>query len=58
MIYECAKCNKLYNEEEGIMFIAELPSFMGTKPIYVFKCRNCMTEKGGKKFDEFKKRNK
>lgn len=45
MIYECAYCNKLYDEEEGIMCLAETPAFLGTKSIYVFKCKNCMSPK-------------
>jgi len=58
MLYECAYCNKIYDEKDGVMNIAEIQTFIGTRPIYVFKCRNCMSEKLKKNFDEFKKKEK
>ncbi|MFH1939372.1 MAG: hypothetical protein ABIK21_04400 [bacterium] len=56
MIYECAYCRKLYDEKDGIMCLAEFPSVVGMKAIYVFKCKNCMSEKGREKFDKFKEK--
>jgi len=58
MIYGCAYCNKLYDEKEGIMCLAEIRTFMGVKPFYVFKCKNCMSEKGRKEFEKFTEKNK
>ena len=54
MLYECAFCNKIYDEMEGVMRLEELPSFIGTKPIYVFKCKNCMNKKSREEFERFK----
>ena len=51
MIYECAYCHKLYKEEDGVMNIEKIQSLIGTKPIYVFRCKNCMSEKLKKNHD-------
>ncbi len=56
MIYECAYCRKLYDEEDGIMYLEEIMGFIGTTPIYVFKCRNCMSEKLKENIEKFKKK--
>ena len=56
MIYECAYCNKLYDEKDGVMNIEEIQSFIGGKPIYIFRCKNCMSEKLKKNFEKFKKK--
>jgi len=53
MIYECAYCHKLYKEEDGIMNIEKIQSLIGTKPIYVFRCKNCMSEKLKKNLKKF-----
>ena len=57
MIYECFYCKKLHNEDDGIMVIQVVELFFGVYRIYVFRCKNCMTEKGKKAFEEFKKKN-
>jgi len=54
MIYECAKCNKLWDEKEGVMVLVEIQSFISMKPFYIFKCKNCMPEKLRKEFNIFK----
>ena len=57
MMYECAFCNKLYHEEDGVMVLDQLRSlFVIDNQIYIFKCKNCMSNKTRKKFEELKKR--
>jgi len=56
MIYECAFCEKLYDEDDGMMVLEDEPSFIILKHIYVFKCKNCMEEDVRKKFEKFKKK--
>lgn len=58
MIYECAKCHKLYDENDGIMYLVEVPSVIMLNVFYLFKCKNCMSEKGREEFKKFKKRGK
>jgi len=58
MIYECAYCNKLYDGEDGIMCVEHINSFIGTKPIYFFKCKNCISQTLRKKFEAFKNKTK
>ena len=55
MIWECAYCHKFYNEEDGVMNIEHIQSFIGTKPIYVFRCKDCMPEKLKENFEKFNK---
>jgi len=52
MIYQCYKCNKLFNENEGAMVLEE--QLTGVGPVIiehhakflVFKCKNCIGKKG------------
>ncbi len=50
MIYQCYECKKLFKEEDGAMIMEK--SYLGPVPvvseILVFKCKDCIGEKGRK----------
>ena len=57
MLYECAFCHKLVDEDEGIMVLMNITGAMiGNTLDYVFKCKNCMNEKGRELFEKHKKK--
>ena len=57
MIIKCAYCEKFYKEEDGVMDVGHVQTFIFTNPVYVFTCKNCMSDKLKKNFEEFKKKN-
>jgi len=60
MIYQCYECKKLFEEDEGAMVIEK--SYGGPVPVVsealVFKCKNCIGEKGKKIIERIQKRDK
>jgi len=52
MIYQCHKCNKLYDEIEGYMANSSIIGFGIIGSSMVFICKNCMSEKGKKIIEE------
>ena len=54
MIYECVECGKLVDEKDGIMKLGKGDAMLGVIDMYVFKCKNCMSEKGRENFEKLK----
>jgi DNA-directed RNA polymerase subunit RPC12/RpoP len=56
MIYECAGCGKLFEENQGVMILIDTTSFLAIDKAYRFRCRSCMSDRGKKEFDSFRKK--
>lgn len=56
MIYQCSKCNKLFNEKDGAIISEEKITTTFPIPEYVklmaFKCKKCIGIKGTKLIEE------
>lgn len=48
MIYECHRCGKLHNEDNGYMAEKSILGFGIMGSTMVFICKNCMSKKGKK----------
>ena len=57
MIYQCRYCDKLRNEDEGIMVLEKVPGLIGQDAIYMFRSKDCMRKEGKEEFEKFKKKN-
>ena len=60
MIYQCYECEKLFKEEDGAMVMEK--SYLGPVPVIsealVFKCKECIGEKGRKIIEKIKEEKK
>ena len=61
MIYQCYKCKKLFDEDEGVMVVSgELNVFPVPfhQTLIVFKCKNCIALKAKKRIEEIQNERK
>lgn len=56
MIFQCYRCGKLYDENDGC--IAEIIGFTIMGASMVFICKNCISKKGKKIIEKIQKERK
>ena len=52
-MYQCSECDKLYDEEDGAMFLDMHVTMW--KRTMVFVCKNCMNKKRREGFERMKR---